>query len=369
MDIKIHSATQEYRDEEIRRLMNENPMDGDISIVFLREPSFFNAACVEGRYVEIYAAIDSAKDKVVGAGSRSIKQCYINGEAEPVGYLSGLRIAKQYRNGAILFQGYRHFKERHGDNRAKLYLSTIVEGNLSARKILESGREGLPAYVDIGRFCTLAIGLKGQRRLSQSGSYNVRRAMQEDIPEIVSFLNQEGRAKQFFPKYTEDDFALKQSILRGLKTGDIFLVFDNQTLVGTTAVWDQRGFRQSKVIGYKKSMGIFRPFINLASGLFGYPKLPKPGTICDCFSLALICVKNNSAEIFQCLIEAIMKEYRDKYSFFLCGLHEKDPLLKTITQYRNIPYYSRVYVVFWSDGREEYDKLDGRIPYLELGAL
>jgi len=55
---------------------------------------------------------------------------------------------------------------------------------------------------------------------------------------------------------------------------------------------------------------------------------------------------------------------------FMAGLHERDPLLPVLRQYRHFPYASRLYVVCWEDGEEDFGNLDDwRVPYLELGAL
>ena len=61
--------------------------------------------------------------------------------------------------------------------------------------------------------------------------------------------------------------------------------------------------------------------------------------------------------------------YATVLAFFMAGLHERDPLLPVLRQWRALSYTSRLYVVHWPDGRAVFEQLDQRPPYLELGSL
>ena len=53
-------------------------------------------------------------------------------------------------------------------------------------------------------------------------------------------------------------------------------------------------------------------------------------------------------------------------------LHEnykQDPLLPVAYEYPHIAYHSRLYLACWKDGKGFLDRLDGRIPYIEIAAL
>ena len=72
---------------------------------------------------------------------------------------------------------------------------------------------------------------------------------------------------------------------------------------------------------------------------------------------------------FSLLINTIISERKNKYSFMMAGFHENDPLLDILRQYKGISYSSRVYIVCWEDGEKDRTQLDSRIPYLEIGSL
>src|SRR5690349_16107525 len=72
-------------DAQLRRILAETPMEGHISLSFCREPSYFEAAAVDGRFRQTVAARDSQVGQAVGFGSRSVSNRFVNGQVRPVG--------------------------------------------------------------------------------------------------------------------------------------------------------------------------------------------------------------------------------------------------------------------------------------------
>ena len=55
-------------------------------------------------------------------------------------------------------------------------------------------------------------------------------------------------------------------------------------MIGAAGIWDQRSFRQTRVHGYSRAIGTFRPLINQWSRLIGGIELPRVGQSLDaCF--------------------------------------------------------------------------------------
>ena len=99
------------------------------------------------------------------------------------------------------------------------------------------------------------------------------------------------------------------------------------------------------------------------------PMLPSPGSPLNYFNLALVCIRDNRRNVFKSLLDAVNRECRDRYAFFLAGLHERDPLLPELLARPHVPLTSRLYAVNWDNENRPHQNLDGRIPYLELGSL
>lgn len=79
-------------DADLRRILSATPMQGSLAISFRREPSYFEAAVVEGRFRQVVAARDTHTGHLVGFGARSISERFVHGEAIPIGYLSSRRL-------------------------------------------------------------------------------------------------------------------------------------------------------------------------------------------------------------------------------------------------------------------------------------
>src|SRR5262245_44781440 len=104
-------------DADLRRVMAETPMPGAMSVAFRREPSYFGAAVVDGRFRQVVVCREADTGRVVGFGSRSVGERYVNGRPASVGYLSSLRLLEAHRNRGLVARGYAYFRQLHADGR------------------------------------------------------------------------------------------------------------------------------------------------------------------------------------------------------------------------------------------------------------
>ena len=94
-------------DASLRRLLAENPMEGRIRVAFEREPSYFHAVEVQGRFAQVIVGRDLETGALVGVGTRTVKPAFVNGEPRPLGYLSDLRLLPAYRGERALIENTR----------------------------------------------------------------------------------------------------------------------------------------------------------------------------------------------------------------------------------------------------------------------
>jgi hypothetical protein len=140
-------------DASLRALFRDTPMGGTIEVAFLREPSFFEAAAIQGTSVQVFVA--RAADGIAGVATRAVRPSFVNGERVDAGYLSDLRIRPQHRGHTLLGRGYRYLRRLHeADGRVRLYSTVIVGGNRAALDTIGANRADLPRYIDLGRVLT-----------------------------------------------------------------------------------------------------------------------------------------------------------------------------------------------------------------------
>lgn len=359
-------------DGQLRAILKATPMPGRIAVSFRREPSFFDAAVVEGELHQVVVCRDQREDRIAGFGCRSVRDCFVNGEATPVGYLSGLRALPEYRGLGLLARGYAFFRSRHGDGKTQIYLTTIAEDNDRALATLTAGRAGLPEYAFAGRYCTAVVPISRRRRGFKRpwDGVEIREATVLDRGLLIDFLQNVGPVRQFFPCLRPSDFFEGQCTFRDLAPGDVLLAFRRGRLIGTLGRWRQEGFRQSVVESYDRLLGWMRPFYNALGRISARPPLPRVGEPLRCCMAAIPTVLDNDASVFESLLEVSLSRAAGGASdYLLVGLHEADPLWPAAKRRAIDTYVTRLYLVSWEDGPAFRARLDGRPLYLELGFL
>jgi len=96
-------------DAVLRRFMRTHGMAGWVEMAIEREPSFFAGRDISG---EEWAVIAEEQRDVVGMYSAAVRPLYVNGKAERLGYLGGLRIAPNYRHRIRYLRQAMHRSER-----------------------------------------------------------------------------------------------------------------------------------------------------------------------------------------------------------------------------------------------------------------
>src|SRR5689334_183064 len=193
-------------DAEIRRLLAENPMDGAIRLSLEPAPGVDLRDAEPGEIVRQVLVGRRRGGGLFGIGVRSVREIYVNGIPQPVGYLGGLRLDRDYRHRPrVMLEGYHRLRELHeADGACRFYLTSIMSDNAVARRVLEVGLRGMPTYRFIGELVSLVMRVR--RRMSSSQGRALRRfglrieeGGVERLPAIVALLERSGRRFQFSP--------------------------------------------------------------------------------------------------------------------------------------------------------------------------
>ncbi len=368
MEFSLELATP-ADDPAIRRLLATNPVPGQIMTTYEREPDYFLGCPTMGHFWQVLVGRHRPDDHLAGVACRAARARFVNGRVEEVGYLSQLRVDRQFRGQGLVSLGFHFLRQLHNDGRVSGYLATIIEGSDRATNILvERPRRHFPRFQPAGRLWTMALILRKPKPIPTS-SYKISPGSGVELAEIVGFLRQYGLNKQFFPAYTEADFSGSPATL-DFRLEDFRLVRRGGKLVGVMGLWDQSGYKQTVVQSYKGALGRFRPAYNLGLRLLGAQPLPAPGQKIDYVYASFICVAENRPEVFDLLLRSIYNLAVERgHAYLMVGLMEGDPLLAVARRYMHIPYHSRLYVIDWDSGAGWASRLDDRPIYLEAATL
>jgi hypothetical protein len=339
-------------------------MPGWIPVSFSRDPSFAGALAVEGAKRTIWVARSDDTGEAVGYATVSSKPVWINGRPEQLGYLSNLRLRPEWRGGRLLARGFRTFIA-DSDHACRLYCTTILRENRRALSLLGKTRRTAPRYHPAGIFHCRAVS---PRRLAGARHADIRPATPNDLPDLVTWLADEGAQLQFFPRYRAEDFA-DGALLQGLKMEDILLLHEGGRIAGCIALWDQRSFRQVVIPRYPPVLRLARPLISAAEACTAWPPLPPPGRPAPLAYASLICIRDRDPARFRTLLAAAARHAADRWQAIVLGAHESDPLAAVVASLRGLDFSSHVFLVTHAAAPDAINGLDHRPVYLETGSL
>lgn len=363
---RFRLATRED-DAALRQRMAEDVMRGEISVSFRREPDYFAAIGLFGMQAQVVVCEDGT-GRIVGLGSRIVRQAYLNGAPSRSGYLADLRIAPVARRGTLLARGFRFFRGLHEADPVPLYSTVVLDGNEAALSALTSARAGLPTYIPLGRMLTPALHLDMKRRVPQVPGVRVRRATPADLLPVAAFMAREHAQKQFAPVW--DVAALTAAGPGRLRMEDFWIAERGDSIVGTLATWDQHALRQTHIEAYCKSLSRMRPLYNLLAGVTPLKRLPAPGARVPYLYLSAVAVADDNPEVFAQLLATVCNAVRTgPWHYAICGLHERDPLAAVLRDYRRIDAAGLLFAVHFPEQACDFAALDQRVPYVDFGMI
>jgi len=355
-------------DADIRRLLRETPMAGQISISLEREPNYFADAGIAGEVKQTIIAYDQRR--LVCLGSCAIRQRFVNGKSRRVGYLGGLRLDNRYAGRFdILRRGYEFFRALQTDAPADFYFTSIAADNERARRFLERGVAGMPLYEFAGEFVTVIISTNHD---SGSGAFRQKCALDVETPapdQLIAFLNGFNEKHQFAPCWSAEELCSLERL--GLQAVDFHMTRRDGRMIACGALWDQGSFKQTVIRGYSPWLNIARPIANTLRHIINGPRLPVIGeTLANAFASPLAFASEAPA-VFLDLIKDLSRSAREReIEFLTLGFAANDPHLAMIRNACSCrEYRSRLYIVRWPGIGGSAAELDGRAAAPELALL
>jgi hypothetical protein len=365
LSFRLYLATEED-EPAIRRLFRTSPVPGHVTVTYEREPDFFRGCGVTGHGYRVVVARHEPTGELAGVVCRAKRRVWIDGREEEVGYLSGVRVDERFRGRWLVPRGLKFLGELDADDPVPIHLATITGENREARGLLvERPRPGFPRFEEVGRLHTAVIPVR-VTPATRNPATGVRSAVPEDLPRIVSFLNERGRGRQYSQVYSEEDFLGSATL--GFRVED-FVVFEiDGRPSGVVGLWDQSAYKQTVVREYSRKLGWTRPLYDAAARLTRRHPLPAPGEPLMSAYAAFLCVADDDRSVFRALLRRLLGLAAGRgHAYLVVGLAANNPLLAELRRYAHVPYNSTLYTVSWRGG--PHATPDGRIPHVEVATL
>jgi hypothetical protein len=359
MRLNVELATP-ADDAGIRRLLRDNPIEGEVRVTLEREPSARLAAAVEGEPHHTVVARDPSTGAILGMGSRAVWNAFVDGEPCRLGYLAQLRVDRRIRGRAhLLAEGYRLLDERRGADELPFDVTAIVADNRIARRLLEADVAGLPRYRELAALSTLVLPVGRPRRTT--AGIALERGTAARLPEAAACIARHRRRHQAAPFSTAAELASPEKS-RGLAPGDFHIATAAGEVVGCLALWDQRTFKQVVVRGYGPRLARLRAVSSLfrldrLPRWLGVPRLPAPGAPLPHAYLSHLAVDGDDPATFRALVEAAHVDAGERglstLVLTLAAAHSWLPWLRR--RFRPREYASVLYTVAWDRGASPGD--------------
>ncbi len=331
----------------LRALFRETPLPGTFEVTLEHEPSYFQSVADAVRH-DVF--VGTRDDRIIGCGSRVVRDAWWEGKGSLTEYLGDLRChpSMQRRAGGLIRDGYRALADRSAESPSAVTWTAVFEENTTARQVL-AGRPPtsrvLPAYLDRGRLYCPILPVPRWAKTPRLSGVAWHQGETGDWEEVTGFLNARLSHRPLAPVHGASDFA---GGVRWpcLDASDFILARRGARLVGVVAVWDLRPVRQVRLAALHGWLKQVRWPINFFARLLGWPGLPQNGSILPMAFVSFLAVENEEAELAGAMLLAGRALAARRGLGFLCACaHEDHPFAKVLGRLTAIPSHGRLYQV------------------------
>ena len=275
--------------DEIRNILNDEEMESLVQVTYEKVPNLFESLQKDSEKTPIIVAgIDVKNGYLVGVGACSIFK-------NNIGYLNSFRIKKEYRNKVNFGKAYEMLITEAKKLGVKNIVTTILEENKIAQKILTKRRKSMPIY--------------------------------EFYKNIVFFS------------------------LKNVKKGDLIVKDEEILKYGNFEIHLKNKTNKKYVVkDYKKIYKFLYKFRKVITFL-GYPEMPEINKISNFLYMDFVLKGKNADEKknkneFRKAVKFIQNKGYN-CDFFMIGSYENSFLEKNLDKMKVFKYKSKMYKVFY----------------------
>ena len=275
--------------DEIRNILNDEEMESLVQVTYEKVPNLFESLQKDSENTPIIVAgIDVKTGYLVGVGACSIFK-------NNIGYLNSFRIKKEYRNKVNFGKAYEMLITEAKKLGVKNIVTTILEENKIAQKILTKRRKSMPIY--------------------------------EFYKNIVFFS------------------------LKNVKKGDLIVKDEEILNYGNFEIYLKNKTNKKYVVtDYKKIYNFLYKFRKVIA-FFGYPEMPEINKISNFLYMDFVLKGKNTDEKknkneFRKAVKFVQNKGYN-CDFFMIGSYENSFLEKNLDKMKVFKYKSKMYKVFY----------------------
>lgn len=316
----LRLANQED-DDGIREIFESESFAGGLSVQYLR-PSPLRSFAADGDEARIIIAHDNDENRTAGVGGAVIRTEFLSGIPRRCAYLTGLKVHPDYQKKLLfLSQAYQYLGQLLAD--CACCYSTVLDDNTAVIKMFEKHHKNMPEYRCLGHYMTFCF--HDGKRLS-----------------ALECGNTEGFEALMQTHFSQYDLTPSAPVYAGLGKRQFYALRENGKIIACCFAGDQRETKQYRMTAYG---GIYKLVSHLPTTLFGYPALPKAGSIIPHAVISYLYIKDNDPSLCRRFLRGVAAE--TNCGILLWGGFQTHPLIPAMNKLHAIHYGSRLYEVIW----------------------
>lgn len=363
-EIRI-TPIDELQNQEMIPIMQASTIQaGGLEMYFDKSPDLFQISRMhfyKSKHLGFYS-----NEQLVGYGALGFYEALVKGVHEKIFSLYNFYLLKEARGKKIPLQAVRYLLEEARNEKANFGLSLTLRGNKATESYVEQQTESwMPDVRYLDDWVTQSIVFS--KPVKNDTKYKVRKASLEDVPEIVSLLQEEHLQRDFGHPFTIDGF-LPWLEKRQLNISNYYVALDAFGFIkGVCLAWDCSSFRKTRILHYSNKLWFHLFAYHLMSAYWNMASLPEQDEPFFEITITDYATKNRDPEIMHALLVEIYSEHReDGFHFMNWGSCATDPLLKAGKGFWKMDVQAHLLFTSFDTKREE-EKMN--LPYIDIAFL
>jgi hypothetical protein len=358
--------------EQLLQLVSVPMPSNGVMVGMERAPSYFQATQTQYTDPQPWVIVsDDQPDLIMAMYNLGERPCYVNGTVTNIRYVGDLRVNQQVRGKGLVHLMMKQLtKIMLGDDYAQ---TLILSDNAAARKMLHNAKSGFPPHYHMDDVKTLTM--TGVRQAPNRAARQMRNAVQfrsatvADAAAMTALVERMSAYYNFLPVYDFQGLVEGSPYWMGLQFSDFTLIFRAGELVGMFGLWNQKSFKQTRIVDYSQWVGLARPLYNFWASLTQTMPLPKRGELVGYLMLHSALCDPKDVALFDVMVREAFRQTKARGQSALCyTLSEADPRVDSHQYFKG--ELIRGMHAFHSFGKNPLLTFDRqRISYLECGRV
>lgn len=288
-----------------------------------------------------YHIIGVAEDKVVGLLGTLHTDFYFQDKPVRTAYFMDFRVDPDYRMGMTAYRMVKPTIDCEREAGTRMALATLLKNN-EAPMVFTKGRGGFPASLYLGD--NRIFNYVPIRRLKTDVRFTIRKAVEEDIPELIRLYNRFYSSYRLAPRLTEETLRHYISRIDGMSIDHFYVACEGTAIKAVVAAWDAKSIKRYWVTESNFRVRLISGMVKFLS-LFG--RMPEPISINEPLkqlTLVLYAHDHSTAALGALFRHVNNLHIGGEYSIIQVQIHHDDPANESLWGLTGMSVYTEIHV-------------------------